>query len=96
MGSDTTARESSRRYTGIMSGEELRSWIRVRREAASRERSEWRNACGPPEEAIHQALSLIELWARLHGWPAPEDVVTRREDEIMYERWRRLRARLQP
>ena len=35
---------------------------------------------------------LVALFGRLHGWPAPEDDVSRREDARMYDCWYRLRA----
>jgi hypothetical protein len=44
--------------------------------------------------SIAQALALVALYGRLHGWPAPEDTVSRREDAQMYERWSRLRHAL--
>ncbi|MGH8576429.1 MAG: hypothetical protein ACREXJ_05845 [Gammaproteobacteria bacterium] len=95
---DKKARVRRRRYldTGMMVPDELRAWILARRVAQARERREWMTVREPPADAIRLSLSLIVLAARLQGWPPPEDPVTRREDEVMYERWRRLRARMTP
>lgn len=79
-----------------MNREELRAWILARRAAEARERRERTSVPESPSDAIRRSLALIALGARLHGWPHPEDAVTRREDGIVYERWRRLRARMGP
>jgi hypothetical protein len=72
---------------------QLRRWVQDKRAAEARERLEARSA-PPSGEAIAQALALVALYGRLHGWPAPEDEVTRREDAGLHERWRRLRIAL--
>lgn len=71
-------------------------WIASRRAAAARERREQREAGADPRKAIEQALALIAFAGRLHGWPAPEDPVSEREDTEMREQWVRLRAALRP
>ena len=70
----------------------LLEWIASRQAAEARERQELREAGANPEQSVAQMLALIALWERLHGWPAPEDPVTAREDAAMYETWSRLRA----
>lgn len=80
-------------YTEIVPVEDLRRWIAARRAAERRERAEARNA--PPPDPIRAALSLIAMAGHLYGWPVPEDPASVREDALMYERWARLRRRLQ-
>jgi hypothetical protein len=75
-----------------MRDEEVRRWIASRRAAEARERAEV-EAQGPtPASAIADGLALIALFGRLHGWPAPENDVDRREDEVVRRQWARLRA----
>lgn len=70
---------------------EVTRWLASRRAAAERERQEAREAGVEAEEAITAGLALIRLGGELHGWPVPEDPVTRREDEQLYATWVRLR-----
>jgi hypothetical protein len=70
--------------------EDLERWIQSRRAGAERERQE-RVGLGA-QESMRGALSLIRLAGELHGWPMPEDAVSRREDEAVYRAWARLRA----
>lgn len=77
-----------------MDPDDLRAWVASRRAAAEREREELREKGPGPEFAIRSALALIALTERLHGWPVPEDEVTRREDLQMWENWARVRAKL--
>jgi hypothetical protein len=87
---------SGHRYTVRVDPDGTRQWIEARREAARREAAEER-ATGPrPARAIRSALALIALTGRLHGWPAPETEVDRREAALVHERWARLRRRLRP
>lgn len=65
-----------------------------KRAVEARERSERRGAVASPQDAIAQALALVALFGRLHGWPANEDAVSRREDAQMYDRWHRLQSAL--
>lgn len=51
-----------------------------------------RSAAASSRDAIAQALALVALYGRLHGWPVSEDEVSRREDAQMYDRWHRLRT----
>lgn len=76
-----------------MKAEDLRRWVADQRAAEARIRAEQREQGPQPQEAIASALSLIAIAGSLHGWPMPEDAVSRREDEEMYERWHRLRLR---
>jgi len=69
----------------------LRRWVEDRRAAESRERAERRSAGASSAETIAQALALVALYGRLHGWPAREDEISCREDLQMYERWHRLK-----
>jgi hypothetical protein len=77
-----------------MDPEDLRAWVASRRAAAERERQELRDKGPDPEFAIRSALDLLALTEELHGWPVPEDEVTRREDLQMWENWARVRAKL--
>jgi len=74
----------------------LSEWLISRRAAEARERREMRETGPDPRRAIEQALALIALGGELHGWPAPEDPVSEREDAEMREQWSRLRAALRP
>lgn len=78
-----------------MRPEDLRRWVEDQRAAAVRERAAVR-AGGFSPDPIAAGLDLIDLAADLHGWPIPEDPVTRREDELARERWVRLRRALTP
>jgi hypothetical protein len=64
------------------------------RVVAARERTEIRPTATSSRDAIAQALALVALYGRLHGWPAGEDEVSLREDAQMYSRWHRLRIAL--
>ena len=77
-----------------MIASDIRRWVAAHRAAEERERAEMRAAGPRPAEAIARALGLIAMAGRLHGWPVPEDDVSRREDALMYERWASLRATL--
>lgn len=77
-----------------MRPEDVRRWAAGWRAAEARERQEHRQAGPAPDAAIAGALALIALAGRLHGWPPPDDVVSRREDVDGYRRWARLRAAL--
>jgi citrate lyase beta subunit len=68
--------------------------VAARRAAEAREREEQGQGSPAADAAIAAALALIALAGRLHGWPAPEDPVSRREDLEGYRRWARLRAAL--
>jgi hypothetical protein len=64
------------------------------RASEARVRAEERSGVASAPTAIAQALALVALYGRLHGWPAREDAVSRREDAEMYDRWYRLRVAL--
>jgi len=81
-------------YTAGMSDDDLRRWVHDRRAAAAFERSEVRSAPTATTGAIAGALALVALSGRLHGWPIPDDPVSRREDELARARWARLRSAL--
>ncbi len=72
---------------------DLRRWVDDRRAVARLEQALVADTWGPPAQAIAAALSLIALEGRLHGWPPPSDLVTEREDQAMWERFARLRAK---
>jgi hypothetical protein len=73
---------------------EVRRWSAARRAGAERERDEARGRPPDPETSLARALSLIDLCAALWGERRPEDPVSRREDELGWDRWARLRRRL--
>jgi len=77
-----------------MRPDDLRRWIDGRVAAEQRERAEARVAGPAPVSAISQALGLIALAGRLHGWPLPVDAVSRREAEAVHAQWIRLRSAL--
>jgi hypothetical protein len=64
------------------------------RAVEARERADVRSAATSSRDAIAQALALVALYGHLHGWPASEDAVSRREDAKMYDCWHRLRTAL--
>ena len=72
---------------------DLRRWVAGHRLAAERQRQEAAERGFHPDP-IRAALDLIAIAGHLHGWPAPRDPVTEREDEFARERWRRLRKAL--
>ena len=77
---------------GHMEPAELIAWIESRRAAEARERSEQRQAGPDPASAIESALALAALAARLHGWPVPKTAVDLREEELVRQRWAKVRA----
>jgi hypothetical protein len=74
-----------------MDPDELRRWVASRRAAQAREWEEQRSKGPDSEFAFRSALALVALTGRLHGWPVPEDDVTRREDEKARDSWSRVR-----
>jgi hypothetical protein len=77
-----------------MDSSQLRRWVDDKRAVERRERDEARSQPVSCSESIARALALIALYGRLHGWPVPEDGVSRREDSAAYEHWHRLKTRL--
>jgi Flp pilus assembly protein TadD len=71
----------------------LRRWVEDRRAVAARERAEARSTA-PADSSIAQALALVALYGRLHGWPVPEDAISRREDAQAYDRWYMLKRKV--
>jgi hypothetical protein len=71
----------------------LRRWVEDQRAGEERERQEAREK-GLASNSIAAAFDLIDLAARLHGWPIPEDPVRRRDVELARDRWDRVRAAL--
>jgi hypothetical protein len=72
---------------------ELSRWISGRRAAEAREREERRDRTISPGEAFRQAMSLVSLAARRHGWPPPADEREAAEDLAFHLVWARLRER---
>jgi hypothetical protein len=79
-----------------MDPDELRRWVASRRAVEEREREEQRSNGPNSELSFRHALALVALTGRLHGWPVPEDEVTRREDEKARDSWSRVRAAYRP
>jgi len=75
-----------------MESSDLIAWVESRRAAAERERSELREAGPNPSAAIESALALVSLAAHLHGWPIPKSEVDLREEELVRQRWAKVRA----
>jgi hypothetical protein len=71
---------------------DLIAWVESRRAAEDRERSELRQAGPNPSAAIESALALVALAGHLHGWPVPKSEVDLREDELVRQRWAKVRA----
>jgi hypothetical protein len=69
----------------------MRQWVCDRRAAEARERASAADAWGPPEQVVAAALALVRLGGALHGWPAEDDPVTKREDLEAWSRFARLR-----
>lgn len=76
----------------VMDAVSLRRWISGRRAAEQRELDERRMEHRSVGESFEQAMRLVALASRLHGWPLPDDPVSARQDAIGYQRWDRLRA----
>jgi len=72
---------------------EFRRWLAGRRAGEERERQEARRHPMPAEQAIGSAVALAELVESLHGWPVPEDEVSRRENEGVRHTWLEIRRR---
>jgi hypothetical protein len=81
-------------YTGIVDSADIRRWVADKRASEVRERTSAIDAWGSPEQTVRDALALVRLYGELHGWPAPEDEVTAREDQEGWARFARLRAAL--
>lgn len=77
-----------------MNAADIRRWVQAHRAAQLRERDELRHHPPSAAEAIQRGLALVALFGRLHGWPAPEDDYTRREQAARIQAWDRLRAAL--
>jgi hypothetical protein len=71
---------------------DLITWVRSRRAAEDRERAEVSQAAPNSSAAIESALALISLAAHLHGWPIPKSEVDLREEELVRQRWAKVRA----
>jgi hypothetical protein len=70
---------------------EMRRWLAGRRAAEDREKQQLRENPLTTAQSVASALSLFRLMVRLHGWPLPEDPVTRRENAEVNATWQRLR-----
>jgi hypothetical protein len=70
---------------------EMRRWLAGRRAAEEREKQQLREHPLTTAQSVASALSLFRLTVRLHGWPLPEDPVTRRENAEVGATWQRLR-----
>lgn len=66
--------------------------MEARRATEEREREEQRERGADREWAVRSALALVALSGRLHGWPHPEDPVSRREHALTQESWLRVRS----
>ncbi|MFB3852321.1 MAG: hypothetical protein ACE148_00705 [Vicinamibacterales bacterium] len=75
-----------------MRAEDLKRWLESRQAMDARERQEAALQGPSTASAISSALALVALFGRLHGWPAGEDEVDRRENEEVRRQWARLRA----
>ena len=74
----------------------IRRWVAGQRAAEEQQRAALRDRGPSPRTAITQALVLVALAGRLHGWPLPETPADREEDLRAYRQWARLRAVLGP
>jgi hypothetical protein len=72
---------------------EVRDWLAGWQVVETLERQERRATPADPRRSVEQALGLIALWGRLHGWPAERDRVAERGVEAARRAWSRLHAR---
>jgi hypothetical protein len=73
--------------------EGIRRWVENCRAVAARDRSQT-GAGIDAASPVRMALDLIAIARTLQGWPIPRDAVSRREDELRWHYWSRLRETL--
>jgi hypothetical protein len=62
-------------------------------QAVEKQEREERGQAGPDAVvAIQGALELMDLFGALHGWPPPENEARRRDNELAWRRWVRVRS----
>jgi len=71
----------------------IRRWAGDRAASSSAEARELSTAWSTPAWSFAAAVSLLDLYARLHGWPPRVDPVDQREDLEMWGRFARLRSK---
>ena len=77
-----------------MNADDVKRWAENHRRAAQREVQESRQSPIAPDQALAAAMELLRFDESLNGDPfRRDDPVSRREDEQMWEAWRRLRLR---
>ena len=79
-----------------MNSLDIARWVENQRATARRIEQLAARADAEPGESIAAALRLVALYGRLHGWPAPADAVSDREDDEMRARFARLRRACGP
>jgi hypothetical protein len=80
----------------VSAGRAIRQWAEDRNAASVVEARELSASTGTPAQSFAAALSLLALYAHLHGWPPPDDPIDRRDNLEVWSRFARLRARLHP
>lgn len=72
----------------------IRRWAGDRAAASSMEARGLLTTSSTPARSFAAALSLLDLYVRLHGWPPRVDPVDQREDFEMWSRFARLRSKV--
>ena len=80
----------------LSAGGAIRRWAEDRNAASAVEARELSASVGTPSQWFGTALTLLALYAEMHGWPPPPDPVDERDNLQVWERFSRLRARLHP
>jgi len=75
---------------------DIKRWAENRRTANAVEVRELRTAWGTPEKAFSAFVQMLGLYARVNGWPPPDDPIDRRDQEAVWRRFDKLRSRLSP
>lgn len=77
-------------------GRAIRRWAEDRQAASRVEAREFSGAAATPSQLFGTALTLLTLYAGMHGWPPPDDPIDQRDNLEVWSRFARLRAKLCP
>lgn len=75
-------------------GADLRRWLENWKAVEEVEREETARERISPADAVARGFELVNVAARIHGWPLPADEADRRDEELARERWTTLKRRL--
>jgi hypothetical protein len=76
--------------------EDVRRWVENRRIANAVEVRELRTTWNSPKRSLAAANQMLALYARVNGWPPPDDAIRWRNNLAVWDRFARLRARMRP